>query len=514
MTIQSNSLLSAERPLWYRQPEAVNRWFNGVFEGGGAKGIAFAGALKALRRRHCWFISVAGSSAGSITAALIASGLEPEEIEAMVEKALKTVRLPRWAAKRTLRAGIGYYSKEGLKKWIKNTIKNQISALGATSEDPNFKELFDLTGIELNVIATSLSLKSLVVFSYHDTPNCSVADAVAASAAIPFAFGDSLLEIKDTDGTIWHQTIVDGGVWANFPWFVYTDHNFRKLYERTEEISQDSIIGFILDESRSFQNDDDQYREGKASKILRGSHIKFSDAVKENPWEKRSLRISRHEKSNSETQPWLHFHVFRLLARLISKLGEVASGARAEELSPDRWPEPSSSFHKHLVESISGVFHGLTGEFSVIATLFVVISMLYMFGSITVFAFPWWWSTLPFSFWGVFVKFFLLVLWGTFFLSILLFAEAVFLLFMTARFLDQPLRRIGYGLVTTYVAGSGAPEWTCTDPRIVSLPVAGVGTTDFDLAPDAMIELIGRAEKETDLRLTSLGVHLQEYRTL
>ena len=74
MTIQSNSLLNAERPLWYKQPEAVNRWFNGVFEGGGAKGIAFAGALKALKRRRCWFNSVAGSSAGSITAALIASG--------------------------------------------------------------------------------------------------------------------------------------------------------------------------------------------------------------------------------------------------------------------------------------------------------------------------------------------------------------------------------------------------------------------------------------------------------
>ena len=506
MTIPSNSSISTEPILWYNQPEAVNLWFNGVFEGGGAKGIAYAGALMALKSRKCWFKSVAGSSAGAITAALVAAGFEPCKINTMAEKALGTVRQRPWLARRTLRLGYGYFDKYSLTQWIKNKLKNQMKALGATSEDPNFQELFDLTGIELNVIATSLSLKSLVVFSYHDTPNCSVADAVAASAAIPIAFGDSRLELKDTDGSTWHQTIVDGGVWANFPWFVYTDHNFRKLYERTEEISQDSIIGFILDESRSFQNNDNEYCDNRASKILRGSHVKFSDDVKVNPWEKRSVRISRQEKATSGSQSCLLFQVVRLLALL----GKAVSDAQASEVSPDRWPEPGSSFHKHLVEAISGLFQGLTGPLSLIATLFVVISMLYMFGSITAFVFPWWWSTLKFSVWGVFLKIFFVGLWGAFFLVILLFAEAVFLLFMTARFLNEPLRRIGYGLVTTYVAGSGAPEWTCTDPRVVSLPVAGVGTTDFDIKPETKTKLVERAEKETDLRLTSLGVPAQK----
>ena len=51
----------------------ASRLVNGVFMGGGAKSIAYAGALRAAHERHLWFGSVAGSSAGAIVSALIAS---------------------------------------------------------------------------------------------------------------------------------------------------------------------------------------------------------------------------------------------------------------------------------------------------------------------------------------------------------------------------------------------------------------------------------------------------------
>ncbi len=47
---------------------------DGVFEGGGAKGAAYIGALTNLQEKGIWFKRVAGSSAGAITAALIAAG--------------------------------------------------------------------------------------------------------------------------------------------------------------------------------------------------------------------------------------------------------------------------------------------------------------------------------------------------------------------------------------------------------------------------------------------------------
>jgi predicted acylesterase/phospholipase RssA len=63
---------------WYGRPGAIEHLFYGVFEGGGAKGVAYAGALLAMAERKCWFRAVAGASAGAITAALVASALPPE----------------------------------------------------------------------------------------------------------------------------------------------------------------------------------------------------------------------------------------------------------------------------------------------------------------------------------------------------------------------------------------------------------------------------------------------------
>jgi len=51
----------------------------GIYEGGGAKGLAHAGALKAAEEKFT-FIGVAGTSAGAIIASLIAAGYKADEI--------------------------------------------------------------------------------------------------------------------------------------------------------------------------------------------------------------------------------------------------------------------------------------------------------------------------------------------------------------------------------------------------------------------------------------------------
>jgi NTE family protein len=51
----------------------------GIFEGGGAKGIAHPGALKAAEQRF-QFIGVAGTSAGAIMASLVAAGYTADEV--------------------------------------------------------------------------------------------------------------------------------------------------------------------------------------------------------------------------------------------------------------------------------------------------------------------------------------------------------------------------------------------------------------------------------------------------
>jgi len=54
---------------------------DGVFKGGGALGAAYAGALRVLSDNRIWFARVAGTSAGAITAAMIATGFTAEEIQ-------------------------------------------------------------------------------------------------------------------------------------------------------------------------------------------------------------------------------------------------------------------------------------------------------------------------------------------------------------------------------------------------------------------------------------------------
>src|SRR4051794_11382973 len=55
-----------------------------VFEGGGVKGIGLAGAFAALEQRGFTPKSVAGTSAGAITAALVAAGYSSKELDEIV----------------------------------------------------------------------------------------------------------------------------------------------------------------------------------------------------------------------------------------------------------------------------------------------------------------------------------------------------------------------------------------------------------------------------------------------
>src|SRR5215467_7127447 len=60
--------------------------FDVVFEGGGAKGSAFVGALKALQAAGHTTRRLIGTSAGAITATLLAAGYSGDEMLAAVNE--------------------------------------------------------------------------------------------------------------------------------------------------------------------------------------------------------------------------------------------------------------------------------------------------------------------------------------------------------------------------------------------------------------------------------------------
>jgi predicted acylesterase/phospholipase RssA len=223
----------------------------GVFEGGGAKGIAYAGALHAMCDQRCWFRAVAGASAGAITAALVAAGLTPDEIEAETSLGLRSLCGSAFRGIRRLAPSGAFYESVVLQDWLEGILARQVREPGVepSADGVSFAELYQATGIELNVVAADLTLRRQVVFSHLDTPQCQVARAVLASSAIPFAFESGALAMScagDAESERRHHLIVDGGVWSNYPDFVFRDPAFRLSQRRPELPAEDLVIGFLL----------------------------------------------------------------------------------------------------------------------------------------------------------------------------------------------------------------------------------------------------------------------------
>ena len=218
----------------------------GIFKGGGAKGLVYVGALHELRARGIWFDSVAGSSAGAITAMLIACGFQPDDLAARASDALRQVPgnffrgfLP-WAD-RTL------FRTRSLEHWLETQLA---LALGKSAGSPptTFRELAAREGaIELNVVGMDLDRRQPIVFNATTTPHCGVARTVVASCAIPLAMppGRVMLPGKDGRSRQVHR-VVDGGAWANYPAFVYRDASFRQ-YAGLEPFAADRVtLGFVI----------------------------------------------------------------------------------------------------------------------------------------------------------------------------------------------------------------------------------------------------------------------------
>jgi predicted acylesterase/phospholipase RssA len=78
----SPKALDIRGAMWrFKLPFTARTLVDGVFEGGGALGAGYIGALRALHDNNIWFARVAGNSAGSITAGMVAAGFNALEIQ-------------------------------------------------------------------------------------------------------------------------------------------------------------------------------------------------------------------------------------------------------------------------------------------------------------------------------------------------------------------------------------------------------------------------------------------------
>lgn len=182
---------------------------NIVFKGGGVLGIAYAGALQVIEQQGILqnLQRAAGTSAGAITAALVAMRYSAAEIKSIVNATNFKSFEDGFNPLRVI-TKYGLYEGDAFLTWMQQRITNK--GLAATATFTDFK---NAGMMDLHVFATDLNLGTVREFSFETSPNVVVAEAVRASMSIPLFFQAWQFSNNNPDNHIY----VDGGMVLNFP---------------------------------------------------------------------------------------------------------------------------------------------------------------------------------------------------------------------------------------------------------------------------------------------------------
>ena len=252
-----------------------------VFEGGGAKGMVFVGALAELEARGYFPARLIGTSAGSIMATLLAAGytvkemaaalsekqddqpvflgfLEtqealtkdeianstirellrevnlrfvPDQVEGLLDDAIANALASSQVTSRIfsfIERG-GFYSAQNFLSWLKGKLDAGVYPLerGARKQgeprgfgDMNLAEFYQATGIDLSLVASDTTGSELLILNNRTAPECPIVWAVRMSMSVPLLWNE----------VVWHEewgayrgknisghSVVDGGLLSNFP---------------------------------------------------------------------------------------------------------------------------------------------------------------------------------------------------------------------------------------------------------------------------------------------------------
>lgn len=202
---------------------------NLALEGGGIRGIAYAGVFAVLEQKGILqnIEKVAGSSAGAIAGLMISLGYQAGEIDSMMAE----LRIQEFndggggALGKYIRVknNYGLYKGERFEKWLQMLVAgktgNPLLSFAALhqlkQQNPLLKDLY--------VTGTNLSKQQLQIFSHEHSPQMPIALAVRISSSIPFYFEPIALnnrfeEIKkDADSSLEVNYYIDGGLLCNYP---------------------------------------------------------------------------------------------------------------------------------------------------------------------------------------------------------------------------------------------------------------------------------------------------------
>jgi len=280
--------------------------FDLVFEGGGAKGMAFVGACQEFFSRGHTFDRVLGTSAGAISAALLAAGYSPDElIAALSEKdaegnpVFKAFMGPpppfskaeiKGGAIRKLLDGIdfkflrdswedklydklaetlaegertrnfvafvergGWYAADKFVEWLTARMDSGPWKDGQRAfSGMTLAQFHDETKIELSVVAADTTEGRLLVLNHNTAPDLSVVWAVRMSMSIPLVWDEVEWKAewgKYLGNDMTGHRIVDGGLLSNFPLelFISDQPEVTKVMGPKRDTA---VLGLLIDETK------------------------------------------------------------------------------------------------------------------------------------------------------------------------------------------------------------------------------------------------------------------------
>jgi NTE family protein len=276
-----------------------------VFEGGGAKGYAFVGALDAFEAAGHEPGRVLGTSAGAITATLIAAGYTTAEVrgalgetaadgkpifttflgapgaftdgelnDGALRKLLKSINIPglpegieesidsrivRGLAKSPQLCHVlsffergGWYGADAFLEWMRRRLNS-----GAVSATPRhyagltLEQFHTATGRELTLVAADTTEARKLILNHRTAPGVPVEWAARMSMSVPLLWAEVIWQPewgpyrgRDLTG----HSVVDGGLLSNFPieLLVSSDDVVREVMGDSDA---DAIAGFLIDET-------------------------------------------------------------------------------------------------------------------------------------------------------------------------------------------------------------------------------------------------------------------------
>ena len=275
-----------------------------VFEGGGAKGFVLVGAYAEFVNRGHTPGRLLGTSAGAITAALMAAGYTPDEMLAALDErdatgkpvmaaflgapAPFTPDQIRNSAIRHLLKGVnltfvpdfiedklddsiaqllaqdpssrhlfafvergGWFSADAFVTWLQAKLDaGQRRGAQRAFSKMTLSQFFAATEVELAVVASDTSGGRMLVLNHRTAPDCPLVMAVRMSMSIPLLWDEVIWQEswgmyrgRDITG----HAIVDGGMLSNFPIELYLSDDLGVTNVMGPK-QNTAVLGMLIDE--------------------------------------------------------------------------------------------------------------------------------------------------------------------------------------------------------------------------------------------------------------------------